>query len=85
MGRTEINLKDYKLSSADLIYIVRGKDKEMEAWHYVLVRDKATLPIFLKKADGGPIDVSQYGEVLYSGWGKSPPEDVVNKVQEQYG
>ena len=72
-------------SLGNLVYIVRGKDKEMEAWHYVLVKDKALLPIFLKKAAGGPIDVSQYGKILYSGWGENPPDDIVNKVQEQYG
>jgi hypothetical protein len=74
-----------KSSSGDLVYIVRGQDQGMDAWHYVRVKDKAVLPIFLRKADGGPIDVSQYGEILYSGWGKNPPEDIVNQVQKQYG
>lgn len=74
----------FKSSSGNLVYLVRGKDKGRPAWHYVRVRDKAILPIFLKKADGGPIDVSQYGTILYSGWGENPPDDIVKKIEEEY-
>ena len=79
------NVDKLKSSSSNLIYLVRGKDQGKAAWHYVKVRDKAILPIFLKKADGGPIDVSEYGEILHSGWGENPPEDVVKDIEENYG
>jgi hypothetical protein len=74
----------FRRSSGELVYVVRGKDEGKAAWHYVLV-DRVKLPVFLKKADGGPIDVSQYGKILYSGWGENPPEDIVQKIKDEYG
>lgn len=72
-------------SKGELVYLVRGKDQGRPAWHYVHVRDKQTLPLFLKQVDTGTVDVSQFGEVLYSGWGQDPPEDIVKKIEEKYG
>lgn len=73
-----------KNKSGELVYLVRGKDKGMAAWHYVLV-DKNKLPLFLKKIESGNIDVSLYGDILYSGWGEDPSDDIVKKIEEQYG
>ena len=33
----------------------------------------------------GTIDVSDYGEVLYSGWGEDPPQDIRDKVGHRFG
>lgn len=71
-------------SRGDLVYLVRGKDRGRDAWHYVLV-NKPLLPIFLEKTNGGSIDVAEYGEVLYSGWGKDPSQDIVDKIEKEYG
>ncbi len=68
----------------DLVYLVHGKDRNRDAWHYVLV-DKPKLPMFLKQIETGSIDVALFGEVLRSGWGKNPPDDVVKAIEEEFG
>ncbi|MGL9732291.1 MAG: hypothetical protein ACR5KX_06065 [Wolbachia sp.] len=71
-------------SRSDLIYLVRGKDRRRSAWHYVLV-DKDKREIFLAKSRTGSIDVADYGEILYSGWGEDPPQEIVDKINEEFG
>lgn len=69
---------------ADLVYLVHGKDRGKDAWHYVLV-DKPKLPMFLKQIETGSIDVALYGEVLRSGWGKNPPPEMIKEIEEEFG
>ncbi len=71
-------------SRSDLIYLVRGKDRGRSAWHYVLV-DKDKREMFLAKSRTGSIDVADYGEILYSGWGDDPPQTIVDKINEEFG
>lgn len=70
-------------SLGDLVYLVRGKDGGKPAWHYVLI-DRVKLPLFKQQLKTGSLDVSEYGKILYSGWGQDPPEEIVNKIKEQY-
>ncbi|MGL9688293.1 MAG: hypothetical protein ACR5K6_00630 [Wolbachia sp.] len=71
-------------SRSDLIYLVRGKDHGRSAWHYVLV-DKDKREMFLAKSRTGSMDVADYGEILYSGWGEDPPQEIVDKINEEFG
>ncbi|OWZ24931.1 hypothetical protein [Wolbachia endosymbiont of Wuchereria bancrofti] len=71
-------------SRSDLIYLVRGKDRGRSAWHYVLV-DKDKREMFLAKSRTGSMDVADYGEVLYSGWGEDPSQEIVDKINEEFG
>ncbi|MCM1002270.1 hypothetical protein [Wolbachia pipientis] len=71
-------------SRSDLIYLVRGKDRGRSAWHYVLV-DKDKREMFLAKSRTGSMDVADYGEILYSGWGEDPPQEIVDKINEEFG
>ena len=64
----------------EYVYLVRGTDRGKPAWHYVQV-DKLKLPLFLKKIDSGTIDVKDFGVIIFSGWGKDPPEDIVEKIK----
>ncbi|QXK92002.1 hypothetical protein HL033_00205 [Neoehrlichia mikurensis] len=73
-----------KKSRIDCLFLVRGKDKGRCAWHYVLV-DKNKREMFLAKSRSGSIDVALYGQILYSGWGENPPEDIVKKIEDEYG
>ena len=66
------------------VYKVCGKDGDKPAWHYVLV-DEDKVQEFKDKVATGTIDVSDYGEVLYSGWGKDPPQDIIDKVDHRFG
>ncbi|MGN7661684.1 MAG: hypothetical protein ACTJLK_03620 [Anaplasma sp.] len=73
-----------KKSRLDCLFLVRGKDKGRPAWHYVLV-DKGKREMFLAKSKSGSMDVALYGSILYSGWGENPPEDIVKKIEEEFG
>ncbi len=64
--------------------MVRGKDRGRSAWHYVLV-DKDKREMFLAKSRTGSMDVADYGEVLYSGWGEDPSQEIVDKINEEFG
>lgn len=74
--RSKHNLSKY-------IYLVTGQDKGRDAWHYVLV-DPPKLQVFRAKTQGGSLDVADYGKVLYSGWGKTPPDDIKEKIKDEY-
>lgn len=73
-----------KRSRLDLIYLVRGKDRGKSAWHYVLV-DKDKKEMFIAKSRTGAMDVADYGEIIYSGWGEDPPKEIVDKINEEFG
>ena len=80
-----------KILNQERIFVVRGADKGRQAWHYVLlVDDDETIRKF-KELTQGPnagkhtIDVSSYGQVLKSGWGEQPPNDVKDWMEENFG
>ena len=79
-SEADVNMK-YNENASERIYLVRGKDGGKLAWHYVQV-EKALLPLFLRRTNGGSLDVADFGLVLKSGWGKDPPENVRKNINE---
>ena len=79
-SKADVNMK-YNESASGRIYLVRGEDRGKLAWHYVLV-EKALLPLFLRRTNGGSLDVADFGLILKSGWGKDPPENVRTNINE---
>lgn len=71
-------------SRNELLWLVTGKDKGKQCWYYVLV-DKPKLALFKKDSQSDFIQVNDYGEILYSGWGDEPPQDIKDKIKTQYG
>lgn len=69
----------YKQNPEERIYLVRGKDRGKPSWHYVLV-ERHLLGLFLKRANGGSLDVADFGDVLKSGWGENPPENTIDNI-----
>lgn len=67
----------------ELCFLVRGRDLEQPAWHYVHV-DRGVLDIFRMKTRGGAVDVAQYGRVIKSGWGSNPAQEEVQEVESQF-
>ena len=64
-------------------YIVCSKDCGCPAWHYVLVvDDQDTLDKFKEKITLGNINVTDCGQVLKSGWGEDPPNDVQEEMEK---
>ena len=72
---------EYNENASQRIYLVRGKDRGKPAWHYVQV-EKVLLPLFLRRTNGGDLDVADFGLILKSGWGKDPPENVRKNINE---
>ena len=73
----------FENSKGDMVYLLRGKDAEKDAWHYILI-DKMKLPLFKHALSTGTGDAAQYGKVLYSGWGTEPPADIVEAIRKQF-
>ena len=72
-----------RLFTGARVYLVRGQDRGRAAWHYVLVdKDKET--DFTAKVKTGTVDVAKFGEVLFSGWGKDPPESTKRKIKLRF-
>lgn len=72
-------------SRADNIYLVRGHDiTSRAAWYYVMV-EKTKKRIFEIEAKRGQINLTDYGNILYSGYGENPPEDMKQKMKDEYG
>ncbi len=80
-SKADVNMR-YKQDPRDRLYFVRGKDRGRPAWHYVM-GEKPLLGLFLKRSKGGMLDVADFGTVLKSGWGVSPPESVVKEMTKK--
>jgi hypothetical protein len=70
-------------SRTDLVYWVTGKEQGRDCWYYVLV-DKPKLELFKAKLKSSYIQLYDYGKIIYSGWGKEPPEEIKRKIEEQF-
>ena len=61
--------------------LLRGRDEGRPVWYYVLVgREKVST--FNKQRKTGQIDLNNFGEVIFSGFGAGPDEKIVEKVSE---
>ena len=67
--------------------IYLAQTKYHGAWHYVLlVDDQDTIDKFKELTQGenagkNTIKLSDYGQVLKSGWGEEPPNDVIEWIE----
>ena len=71
-SNADVNMR-YKQDPKERLYLVHGKDSGRPAWHYVMVV-KTLLGLFLKRTNGGSLDVADFGTVLKSGWGENPSD-----------
>ena len=73
-----------KFSVGSRIFLVRGKDRGRPAWHYVLLIDDEDVKTeFRAKVASGRVDVADYGQVLKSGWGNNPPNEVKEEIEKE--
>lgn len=54
------------------------------AWYFIRVQTTKTR-VFRKAVTGGPTNLRDYGEILRSGWGKVPPQEVITEMKAKYG
>ena len=67
-----------------LVYIAHSKDRRHPVWHYVFV-DEEKLDDFKAKVATGTINLTDYGRILKSGWGKDSPKDIDRKMDLRCG
>ncbi len=74
-----------KVCQGDLVYLVKGEDRSRSAWYYVLVvDDEETIRAFKAALKDDIIHLNRYGQILKSGWGKIPPNEVTDEIEKQY-
>ena len=63
---------------AGLIYLLRGEDQGKMAWYYLRFQNKIKYMVLKErlKSEKGRVDLTAYGEILQSGWGETPPEEM---------
>jgi hypothetical protein len=66
-----------------LVYLVHGEDESKEAWYYVLI-DEDKVNLFESDLNTDIINLEKYGKILYSAYGKNPPQSITHKIQLQY-
>ncbi len=73
-------------SASDLVYLARGPETASgkSAWYYIRIQSRMKLALFLKQIKTG-LTLTDYGTILYSGWGEEPPPYIKQKIQDQFG
>ena len=70
-------------SRKHLLRFVTGKNNGLDAWWYILVKpDK--FEKYKTQAKTNSMNLAEYSEILYYGWGKKPPEKVKKKIEEEF-
>ena len=79
-----------KVGEGNRLRIVRGKDQDGLAWHYILLEDDIDIQNNFEAhyAEGGThtgtIDLTNYGKILESGFGENPPNDIKDRIEKEY-
>ena len=69
----------------DHIFLVRGNDISGEAaWYYIMV-DRGKREAFRNQNGVSRLSLSEYGTILYSGFGENPPDAIVKRMNKEYG
>ncbi len=108
MSRFYSQIKSYELTNEskpiegltkqnwnDSLYLIRGKDEGIPAWHYILV-PFYKINQLTNYQSGSTIDCQQFGTIIQykdnhgliypsSGWGIDPSDSFQTWIQNQYG
>ncbi len=78
-------MKKQFVTTEQLLYRVNAKDgTNRQAWYYVLVNPTMLIE-FKKKLMIGTLKLSQYGEIVASGYGDTVPDHVKTKLELRFG
>lgn len=61
------------------VYLINSKIGNRHAWYYILV-GSIKKPLLINKVGKESLDLKNYGEILFSGWGKEPPKEIQEKL-----
>ena len=65
----------------DPLYLIRGRHRGRPVWHYLKLKRMAVCR-FPSAMSTGHLDIAQYGQVLFSGFGDSPDAETRKKIQK---
>ena len=76
-----------KWRKKEQIQLIIDESQECPTWQYVLIEENQTKiwEFKEKKEKGEPFDVTQYGQILKSGSGIEPPNEVKYEMEKEYG
>jgi hypothetical protein len=67
------------------VYLVKGKDSTgRQAWYYVHVHSLKKRQ-FEALTGMAQMNLNDYGNILLSGYGDEPPQDIVKLARDDYG
>ena len=68
---------------AKIIMLVNGQGENGECWAYVLMTPSKAREY--KALEGSEeVDLEDFGEIIFSGDGEFPPEDIIIQMKEKY-
>ena len=75
-----------KFSAQSRIELIIAKHGDHPAWFYVLLDDDNDVMenFFAKLEKGSTMDLKDYGQILAKGWGKYPPDEIKDKIENEY-
>lgn len=71
----------------EIVILVESTDNGRPAWWYVKCNNRISAEKLKGVCRLGNLDViplEEYGEIIKSGWGKTPPPEVAKQIAEQY-
>jgi len=84
-SKTASFLQAVQSNRPELIFLVRGKDVSgQRAWYYVLV-DRNKRDVFSARNGAASVNLTDYGRILYSGFGENPPRETKEIIARDYG
>ena len=72
-----------KNSRSDLLYLITGSENKIPTWYYFMA-DKTKHEIFKVRIKSTKVILNDYGTILFCGWGKEPPKDIKQKINEEF-
>jgi hypothetical protein len=67
-----------------LLFLVNATDKtQRKAWYYILVQPDL-LSLFKRKMATKSINLSDYGTIIESGYGETPPADIIKMIEDKF-
>ncbi len=75
-----------KASQSLAVYmLITGNNEGRPAWYYVSV-ERLKYPLLKKRCEEQSLDIdlNEYGQILYSGWGSEPSPYIKAEMQKKY-
>lgn len=67
-----------------ILQLVNGMSEGKPFWAYMAMQPSGYEAYHAKVSAGESVDLTVYGEVLQSGWGEEPPEEIRQKMADEY-